>query len=118
MSHCFCVPSVFRYYMFHFHLETRLQLAGAFPDFLMVDESVLFVPVSELEDPADCHLATPADRCSVCSQNILNACCMVPEIIQEIAVCCSSTDTKNPLQTKQVPLLLAQLVNIVILMRS
>lgn len=66
MSHCFGVPSVFWYYIIHFHLETWLQLAGTFPDFLMVGESVIYVPVSELEDSANCHMTTPADRCSVC----------------------------------------------------
>lgn len=42
-------------------LETWFKLTGVFPDVLMVHRTVLFAPVSYLENPPDRHLGTPAD---------------------------------------------------------
>lgn len=43
-------------------LETRLKPTSVFPDMFMVDGAVLFVPVSDLENPAHRYLGAPADK--------------------------------------------------------
>lgn len=42
-------------------LETWFKPTSIFPDVLVVNRTVVFIPVSDLENPPDGHLGAPAD---------------------------------------------------------